>query len=53
MPTGNYYIIVATDRPLAPPGEPDDVDLVYETNYANNELAQGTTTAVAIGPTPI
>jgi hypothetical protein len=37
MAAGNYYFIVATDRPLAPPGHSQGVNLVYETSEANNE----------------
>ncbi len=48
----SYYFIVATDRPLAPPNDDQSVRLVYETNYANNELAASAATTVAIGQTP-
>ncbi len=52
VPAGNYYVIVAVDRPIAPPGVDTDIELVYETNYANNELAENSTTVVSAGPTP-
>jgi hypothetical protein len=38
LAAGNYYVIVATDRPVALPTDSgnDGVKLVYETTYANN-----------------
>jgi len=52
MTAGQYYFLVATDRPVAPPGHTEGVNLVYETNETNNELAASSTTAVAVGSTP-
>src|SRR5208282_4176056 len=51
----DYTIIVATNRPVAPPGDTDDegVDLVYESDYTNNETPASNATAVAIGSTPL
>jgi hypothetical protein len=51
-PAGDYYFIVATDRPVAPPNDTNNqgVDLVFETNEMNNETAAGTATAVSVAP---
>jgi hypothetical protein len=50
---GNYYFIVATDRPIAPPSDVDGegVNLVYESDETNNERA--TSTAPPISPAPL
>lgn len=52
LPAGNYHVIVATDRPVAPPYDGQGADLVYETNEANNETAAAGTLAVTVAPTP-
>jgi hypothetical protein len=52
MAAGNYYFIVATDRPVTPPNNYGGANLVYETSETNNELALGSATAVSVGPAP-
>ena len=52
MTVENYYFIVGINRPVAPPGDNQGVDLVYETSGANNELAASSETMVSVGPTP-
>jgi RHS repeat-associated protein len=50
LPAGNYHFVVATDRPVLPPGaDPNTGNLVYESNEANNETAANTTN-VTPGP---
>ncbi len=46
---GNYYFIVATNRPVAPPNDPNNqgVENLYESNFSNNETATSSTTAIA------
>ncbi len=50
----NYYFLVATDRPVLPPGDIGDLgsDLVYESNNTNQEAANTTTTPVSPVPLP-
>ena len=52
LTSGNYYFIVATDRPVTPPSDLDNqgVGLVYESNPSNNETATSTTTPASPSP---
>jgi hypothetical protein len=52
LAAGNYYFIVGTDRPVAPPNDVQGVNLVHETNEANNEMPASTITAVSVAPAP-
>ncbi|MGD1277561.1 MAG: CARDB domain-containing protein [Tepidisphaeraceae bacterium] len=45
---GNYYFILAVDRPVAPPGVTTGENLVYETNKSNNTLAASSPTSVTV-----
>ena len=49
---GSYYFIVDTNRTVAPPGDTQGVELVYESSYSNNETAESTPTAVSVATTP-
>jgi hypothetical protein len=51
---GAYYVIVATNRPVAPPAPAgnDGERLVYETDYTNNIEAASVPTAVSVGQLP-
>ncbi len=53
LPAGHYYYIVATDRPVAPPSDPDNegVQLVYESNATNNDTS--TDVAAPVSPAPL
>ncbi len=50
----SYYFIVATDRPVAPPNDTNNqgVNLVFETNEANNQTATSTPAAIAAAAVP-
>jgi RHS repeat-associated protein len=51
LATGNYYFIVATDRPVQPPGSSRWANLVFESNESNNQLGESAATNVTQGPT--
>jgi hypothetical protein len=50
LTSGNYYLIVDVNRTIAPPNDIDGlgVELVYESNFTNNETA--TSTAISVTP---
>ena len=53
LPAGNYYFIVATDRPLLPKNTYlANENLVYESNENNNETAATPSTSVTLAAVP-
>jgi RHS repeat-associated protein len=47
---GSDYLIVATDRPVAPPNDSQGLNLVIESNENNNETAAATTINLSAVP---
>jgi hypothetical protein len=53
VPVGSYHLVVTTDRPVTPPSDTASTDeLVFESNFANNQTAESGTTNVTLGSTP-
>jgi hypothetical protein len=52
LAAGGYHFIIATDRPVAPPGDNQGVNRVYEADETNNALAHTAATTVSAGPVP-
>ncbi len=52
LAAGNWFVIVATNRPVAPPGTNGGVEVVYETNDTNNETAANPATVVTQSALP-
>ncbi len=52
LTAGNYYVFVATDRPISIPGRPsnDGTNLVYESNEGNNVTVTSVTTSIPDPP---
>jgi YD repeat-containing protein len=46
---GSYYFLVAADRPVAPPGHSQGVNLVFESNNTNKETATPTPASIGLG----